>query len=89
MVKLPSTQKDRFLGFKFVLPVNYPVDAPLVYLDEPINQEVIDMIDYLEAQNRIMFEYVILWGKKGLPIVNQLQQYNLNMLLTKLYQIMS
>ena len=49
MVKLPSTGKDRFLGFKFVLPINYPFDAPLIYLDEPIDQEVIDMIDYLEA----------------------------------------
>ena len=49
MVKLPSTGKDRFLGFKFVLPINYPFDAPLVYLDEPIDPEVIDMIDYLEA----------------------------------------
>lgn len=69
MVKLPSTNKDKFLGFKFVLPINYPVDAPLVYLDEPVNQEVIDMIDYLEAQNRIMFEYVILWSKKGASIM--------------------
>ena len=33
----------------------YPVEAPLAYLDEPENQEVVDMIDYLDKGNRIMF----------------------------------
>lgn len=50
------------LGFKYILPANFPFDAPLVYLDEPENQEVIEMVDYLDQGNRIMFEYVIKWG---------------------------
>jgi len=36
-VNLPEAQRQRPLGFKFVLPVNYPQNAPLVYLDEPEN----------------------------------------------------
>ena len=60
--------KQRPLGFKFVLPVNYPECAPYVYLDEPENQEVIDMIDYLDSGNRIMFSYLIDWDKQGKAI---------------------
>jgi hypothetical protein len=41
-------------------------------LDEPENQEVIDMIDYLDKGNRVVFEYVLKWGKCGGQIVNQL-----------------
>jgi hypothetical protein len=40
-------------------------------LDEPENQEVIDMIDYLEKGNRVVFEYVLKWAKCGTSIVNQ------------------
>ena len=58
--------KDKLLGFKFVLPFNYPLAAPLVFLDEPDNPEVIEMVDYLDKGNRINFEYVFKWGKLGI-----------------------
>ena len=41
----------------------YPIEAPLVYLDEPENPQVIDMIDYLDKGNRIVFEYILVWEK--------------------------
>ena len=37
--------------------------APLVFLDEPIKQDVIEMIDYVDNGNRINFEYTLLWAK--------------------------
>lgn len=75
------------LGFKFILPMNYPQEAPICYLDEPENAEVVDMVDYLDKGNRIMFEYVILWGKVGHSIKNQLDKYNLSQLLTNVYKL--
>jgi hypothetical protein len=53
------------LGFKFILPQNYPGEPPIVYLDEPEKPEVVEMIDYLDKGNRIMFEYLIVWAKLG------------------------
>ena len=41
----------------------YPVDAPLVYLDEPEDKQVVDMVDYLDQGNVIMFQWLINWGK--------------------------
>jgi hypothetical protein len=35
-------KKNRGIGYKFIIPVNYPHQPPLCYVDEPINQEVID-----------------------------------------------
>jgi hypothetical protein len=67
-IKIPQTGKDKLLGFKFVLPVNYPVAAPLVFLDEKEDPEVISMIDYLDKGNRINFEYTLMWAKQGMNI---------------------
>jgi hypothetical protein len=39
------------IGFKFVLPTMFPQFAPLAFLDEPINQQVIEFVDYVEANN--------------------------------------
>ena len=86
-VTLPQSGKDKMLGFKFILPANYPQDAPICYLDEPELQEVVDMVDYLDKGNRIMFEYVIIWSKVGGEIVHSLQKYNLMTLLGNIYQI--
>ena len=61
-IKVPQTGKDKLLGFKFVLPFNYPQAAPLVFLDEPENPEIIGMIDYWDKGNRINFEYTLKWG---------------------------
>jgi len=49
------------LGFKFIFPDVYPMKAPLVYLDEPEKEDVIEMIDYLDRGNRIMFDYLTQW----------------------------
>jgi hypothetical protein len=52
-IALPQSQQQKLLGFKFVLPDNYPIGCPLVYLDEKENPEVVEMIDYLDKGNRI------------------------------------
>lgn len=64
-INLAEAQKQKQLGFRFILPTDYPKNVPLVYLDEPENKEVIEMIDYLEAGNRIMFNYLFQWDKAG------------------------
>ena len=58
--KLPIKlqNKTRTIGFKFLIPVQYPFVSPYVYLDEPVNESVIEMIDYLEANNRIKNEFI-------------------------------
>ena len=75
------------LGFKFILPQNFPCDAPLVYLDEPENEEVIEMVDYLDKGNRIMFEFIIKWGQQGGNIKTQLSTYNLSQLLGNIFKL--
>jgi len=62
-INLPQSGSGKLLGFKFILPKMYPIEAPLVYLDEPENPQVIDMIDYLDKGNRIVFEYILVWEK--------------------------
>jgi hypothetical protein len=49
---------SKLLGFKFIVTENYPFDPPHVYLDEPENPSLIEMIDYLDKGNRIMFKYL-------------------------------
>lgn len=53
MVKLSNN--DKLIGFKFVLPLFYPFDPPMVFVDEPEDELVVDMLDYLDPGNRIMF----------------------------------
>ena len=36
------------IGFKFVIPTNFPIAAPFPYLDEPVDSQVIDFFDYVE-----------------------------------------
>ena len=87
-INLQEMGKQRPMGFKFVLPVNYPASAPYVYLDEPENQEVIDMIDYLDSGNRIMFSYLIDWDRNGASISQgNHQTYNLLATLGKVYNL--
>jgi hypothetical protein len=57
MVPLFSGE-SRFIGFRFVITENYPFDPPHAYLDEPENATLIEIIDYLDAGNRIMFKYL-------------------------------
>ena len=37
---------------------------PYVYLDEPMNQSVIEMIDYLEGNNRIKNDFITKWSSR-------------------------
>ncbi len=87
VTKIPNTGKDKLLGFKFVLPYQYPLSAPLVFLDEPERPEVIEMIDYLDKGNRINFEYTLKWGQLGMQVKEQVKEYNLMTLLMKVYQL--
>lgn len=52
------------IGFKFVFPKDYPQDAPLAFLDGAEDPEVIEMVDYLDKGNKIMFQYLIDWAKE-------------------------
>ena len=45
------------------------------------------MVDYLDKGNRIMFEYLILWGKQGDKIRQNLPTYNLMALLGSVYKL--
>ena len=76
------------LGFKFVLPNKFPAQAPLAYLDEPENAEVVEMIDYLDVTNRIMFDYLIYWERENsASTVPNAEKFNLKTLLLKIYKL--
>lgn len=53
--------KTRMIGFKFVLPSSYPQMPPLTFLDEPEDELVIEMIDYIDKGNVIEFSYLQEW----------------------------
>ena len=53
MIQLVGSQK--FIGFKFLICWEYPRQPPIVILDEPINKQVIEFIDYIDSGNVIMF----------------------------------
>jgi hypothetical protein len=83
MVKLSNGQ--RLIGFRFVLPQQYPFEAPLAYLDEPENPLLREFIDYLDAGNKIMFAYLEDWQKKySIP---NAKHFSLQLLLCKIYQL--
>ena len=65
----------------------YPADAPLVYLDEPEDKQVVDMVDYLDQGNVIMFQWLINWGKQQQSIFNQVSVYNLISLLGEVFKL--
>lgn len=66
-IPIKVNNKDRPIGFKFILPTQYPLIAPYVYLDEPIDTSVIEMIDYIDKGYRIMSELLIQWAKPYSP----------------------
>jgi hypothetical protein len=51
------------IGFKFILPTEFPIFPPYAYLDEPINQQVIEFFDYVEEGNLLNFEFLDAWKK--------------------------
>jgi len=48
-----------------MLPPNFPVQAPIVYLDEPEKADVVEMIDYLDKTNLIINPYIQQWQREG------------------------
>lgn len=85
-ITIPQSGVTKLLGFKFVLPHHYPSTAPLAFLDEPEREEIIDMVDYLDSGNRIMFDYLVSWDREFATTKNA-QTYNLMNLLVKVYNL--
>ena len=86
--KLPIKlqHKTRPIGFKFLLPAQYPATPPYVYLDEPENPTVVELIDYVESKNRIKNEFIIHWPSRyGNPQWSH--KLNLNHLLFEIFQL--
>jgi hypothetical protein len=77
---------QRPIGFKFILPASYPNSAPYVYLDEVENQQVVSLIDYVDAGNRIRCEYINMWAQRYQDIQYR-ASLNLNQLLYEVYQL--
>ena len=65
--KLPIqvNNKSRPIGFKFILPSEYPKAVPFVFLDEPENSQVVEFVDYVDAGNRIRNEFINMWNKRA------------------------
>ena len=50
------------IGFKFILTSFFPFHPPRVFLDEPINKEVIELSDYVKEGNVINIAYLNDWA---------------------------
>ena len=37
---------------------------PYVYLDEPVDAQIVEMIDYVEEKNRIKNDYIVHWAQR-------------------------
>jgi len=74
--------KQRPVGFKFILPSSFPYGVPYVYLDEPLNEEVISMLDYVDPGNRIACSFLSEWPSK---YASMPQRFNLRTLLSEVY----
>ena len=85
-IKLQS--KVRTIGFKFLIPSQYPFVPPSVSLDEPVNQSVIEMIDYIEGNNRIKNDFITKWSQRQND-ADWRGKLNLNGLLFEVYQLYS
>ena len=62
-IKLVS--KTRPIGFKFLLPAQYPIVPPYVYLDEPEDPTVVELLDYVEKNNRIKNDFITNWASRN------------------------
>lgn len=81
-IPIKVNNKDRPVGFKFILPSQYPSHAPYVYLDEPVDEQVIEIIDYIDKGNRIMCELLQNWGRPFNP-----QKHSLVGVLADVYRL--
>lgn len=54
------------IAFKILIPANYPsLEPPIVFLDELVDESMIDSCWYLRKHNRIEWEYVTLWAERA------------------------
>lgn len=74
--------KERPIGFKFILPIQYPMQPPYVYLDEPFSQSVQENFDYIDKTNRITSDLLATWGKQYAP-----QKHHLIAALSDVYML--
>ena len=71
-----------------MFPHTYPAQAPLVYLDEAESPEIIEMVDYLDSGNKIMFDYLINWERNYSENPSlAANNYSLRLLLVKIYKL--
>ena len=82
-----SNGSVKLFGFKVLLPKFYPMVCPIVFLDEPENPQIIEMIDYLDKGNIIQFQYLIDWNRKVKDNNQNLKIYNLTNLLGHVYNL--
>jgi hypothetical protein len=69
MLQIPSG--NRFFGFKFVLPKEFPQKAPLCFLDEKEDPALLDLIDYLRPGNKIDIYFLSEWSNQYRPGMEQ------------------
>ena len=86
--KLPIQLQSRTrpIGFKFLLPAQYPFPPPYVYLDEPEKPEVVELLDYVEKNNRIKNDFLINWANRNND-PEWRSKLNLNHLLYEVFQL--
>lgn len=86
-VQLPQPGQTKQVGYKFILPHNYPEVPPLAFLDEPVRNEVVEIIDYLRDGNVIMFDFLNHWTGVGDEIGQNVEKYNLINLLNRVTEL--
>ena len=69
-----------------MLPAQYPIVPPYVYLDEPETPQVVEMLDYIEARNRIKNDFLTHWSARQNDN-NWRPKLNLNHLLFEVYDL--
>ena len=55
---------SKLIGFKFLIPSTFPTEPPIPFLDEEINDAVIEMLDYVLDENELDFLYLEEWRNK-------------------------
>ena len=63
IVWIQMSEGGKMIGFKFVIPSNFPGQPAMPFLDEPINQTVSEIFDYVDEGNKLSFSYLDEWRK--------------------------
>ena len=81
-IPIQVDNKERPIGFKFILPTHYPMHAPYVYLDEPFNQSIVEYSDYIDKTYRITSDLLNAWTRQYQP-----QKHHLIAVLSDVYTL--